>query len=378
MSLIYPSKAADVELAQPRLHAFVIGVANYPHMKGGAGAPALTPLGLGQVTTPLWTSLAIVNWLMTDYTHPDKSLGSIEFVASAGPADVVELNKAYAGVEPATMVNIVDAFERWQKRCASNPDNIAFFYFCGHGLQKAEQYLLAEDFGDPAVANAWKNSINFSATQVGMRACAAQTQFYFVDACRELPFALLNAISANGQTLMSASVGDSVNCSAVYYAAAKGAKAHGPRGGVSYFGQAVIGCLEGLAGISHRGRWIVTAASLSKSIPEVIEHYKKLYKLHLTCNSDVTGLETINVPGVGHVIALIDCTTAAASTHAVIKMTRKNIVYLSGLADPKPLVQIVEPGDWEVTVTFPSGAYPDHGPETCVLSPATFVGVNTP
>src|SRR5678815_4803298 len=56
MTLLSPDVEANIVTDKPRLHALVIGVADYPHLMNGSGALAGDPLGLGQVTTPQYTA----------------------------------------------------------------------------------------------------------------------------------------------------------------------------------------------------------------------------------------------------------------------------------------------------------------------------------
>jgi hypothetical protein len=378
MSLLFPDSESAIVADQPRLHAFVVGVAHYPHLNGGIpGQLALNPLGLGQVTTPRHTALAIANWLLHDYKHADKPLGSMELVLS--PSEQVPNSAGVqVGVESATFVNIESAFNRWVARCSTNKDNIAFLYFCGHGLQKVDQFMLPEDFGNPAIANAWRNCINFDAMRSGMRSCKAQTQLFFVDACREAPFGMLDQVNVNGQALISATLGDSVKCSAAYYATTQGKQAFGPANDVTYFGRAIMHCLNGLASTNAKGKWIVTTYSLSKSIGEVMQHYADRYGEPLDCNPDVSGLGVINEPGMAKVIASIGCSSDAANDVAEIELRRSGVSHKAAVNDVKPLIKEVEPGDWEVLVTFPAGQYPVQAPVQCVLMPAVFEGVNVP
>ena len=87
-------------------------------------------------------------------------------------------------IEDATMANIGAAFKRWYGRCHAQKANMALFYFAGHGISMISQFLLPADFGNPDEPDDWENCINFSDMQVGMAKCAAQTQMFFVDACR--------------------------------------------------------------------------------------------------------------------------------------------------------------------------------------------------
>ena len=377
MTLLSPDVEANIVTDKPRLHALVIGVADYPHLMNGSGALAGDPLGLGQVTTPQYTALRIIKWLREEYAFKNKPLGSIEAVLS--PAQVLpDANGAPVNVERATFSGIDAAFKRWVKRCSAHPDNTAFFYFCGHGLEKGEQFILPENFKDPAELDDWRNCINFDATRVGMKACKAQTQLFFVDACRETPFGMLTDIDVSGQKLINSKLGDAVKCSATYYATAEGKQAYGPQNDVTYFGQAVIHCLNGLASGYMDGKWTVDTYSLSKSLGQVMHHYAEKYREPLDCNPNVSGLGVINEPGKARVIARIKCSNDAATAAAEIEMRRNGVSHKAGVNDKKPLIQEVEPGDWEIIVTFPGGGFAAPTPFSRTLMPALFEGVEVP
>jgi len=377
MTLLYPALEAEVEVGQPRLHALIIGVADYPHLMGGGGVLAADPLGLGQVTTPRHTALEIVRWLTQDFRNAAKPLGSVELVLSPNQA-VPNSAGVATPVETATFDQIEAAFKRWTDRCSSNRDNLAFFYFCGHGLAKDDQFILPEDFKNPAFLDGWRNCINFDATRVGMRSCKAQTQIFFVDACRETPFGMLTDVDVEGRKLISSKVGDSVKCSATYYATTEGKQAFGPANGVTYFGQAVVHCFKGLASSNTAGKWTVDTYSLARSLGEVMRHYAEVYSQPLDCNPNVAGRGLIHEPGQARVIARIKCTTDAATAAAEIEMRRLGVSHKAGVNDPKPLIEEVEPGDWQIIVTFPGGEFPAPLPINTTLSPALFEGVEVP
>jgi hypothetical protein len=376
MTLLFPNTPAEV-VDQPRLHAIVIGVADYPHLNGGAGPPAADPLNLGQVTTPRYTALEIVRWLMEDYHNAGKPLGSVELVLS--PSEPVKNSAGVpTPVETATFDHIDQAFKRWVKRCSANQDNIAFFYFCGHGLAKDEQFILPENFKDPAELDTWRNCINFDTTRVGMRSCKAQTQVFFVDACRETPFGMLTEVDVEGRKLISSAVGDFVKCSATYYATTEGKQAFGPEKEVTYFGRAVVHCFKGVAASNSGGKWVVDTYSLAKSLGEVMRHYAEIYSEPLDCNPNVVGLGKIHEPPRGMVIARIKCSTAEATAAAAFEMRRLGVSHKAGVKDKKPLIKEVEPGDWEILVTFPEGQFQAPPPMNLTLSPALFEGVEFP
>jgi hypothetical protein len=377
MSLIFPKDGTAVETGKPRLHALVIGVADYPHLIDGTGKPAADQLGLRQITTSLHTAKAVTQWLLHGYNNPDRPLGSVETLIS--PAQkLADLGGAAVDVEAATFGQIKAAFSRWVKRCSSHPENIAFFYFCGHGLQKEQQYLLPQDFADPDLLSMWENCINFDKMRTGMQSCKAQTQLFFVDACRETPFGVLSQKNVDGQELISSTFTDSVKCSAAYMATTSGRQAFGPADDVTYFGQAVIACLDGIAAEFNMGKWGINAQTLGGRLGNVMRQYAEQFGQPLDCNPDVDGYGFIHSPAKGRTLASIRCSSQEATAAAEIELRRQGESYRAGLNDSKPLYRIVESGDWDVEVKFPANGFPAQTPVRCTLYPGTFEGVPIP
>ncbi len=377
MSLIWPDSEANVVTNQARLHAFVIGVADYPHLNGGSGPMANDPLGLTQVTTPQHTAPAMAEWLMNGHSNPACQLGSLEMLVS--PAVQIPVPAGgKAPADPAKMAEIKRSFAKWEKRCSSHADNIAFFYFCGHGLNKTDQFLLPEDFGDPALPNEWANCINFDWMRVGMRKCKAQTQIFFVDACRETPFGMLTQVNVGGDGLISASITDTVACSAAYYATTQGRQAYGPDNDVTYFGQAVLCCLKGVGGLKKGPKWVVDTYSLGNALGQVMAQLARRHALPLTCNPDVGGMARIHEPAAARVVAAVECSSPAANNVAEIILSRGATLIQSLLGQNKPIIEEVEAGDWTIDVRFPGGQYPVFPPQQYTFVPPVFEGVPVP
>jgi hypothetical protein len=378
MSLIWPATEQDIVTDQPRLHAFVLGVGDYPHLNGGIGPLAADPLGLSQITTPRYTAPAIVDWLLRTYRNPACPLGSVEMLVS--PQTQIDLpGGAQTSVVSATMSNIRQAFAAWHSRCNLHADNIAFFYFCGHGLSKGGQFLLPADFGNPALTKRWENCIDFDGLRVGMRSCAAQTQLYFIDACRETPFGLLTQLNVQGDPLIdTASFSDTVRCSAAYYATAQGLKAYGPANGPTYFGQAVLSCLNGVAGMNKQGKWIVDSYSMGNALGQVMAQLARRHNLPLTCHPDVSGMARIHEAQTPRVIAAIECTSEVANIAAEIELKNGAVQIQSGLGQARPLIEEVDAGDWNITIRFPGGQFPSPLVQRYILMPPVFEGVPVP
>jgi hypothetical protein len=376
MSLIWPNAEADVVANQPRLHALVVGVADYPHLNGGGGPPALDPLGLSQVTCPAVTAKEIARWLLSDYSNHPSALGSVELLLS--PHQVIERpDHQMIPAENATFDAIESAFNRWVKRCSSDPGNTAFFYFCGHGLNKVTQFLLPQDFGDPKWADPWRNCVDFDGLRVGMRSCKARTQLFFVDACRETPFGMLDQIAVTGQSLIKAKFSDSVDSSAAYYATTEGKRAFGPENDVTYFGRAVTSCLSGAGTVNTNGRWVVNTYSIGSALGLMMAHLGRRHALALSCNPNVSGMGSIHDPASPKVIASIRCTSRAADAAAEIVLQRGGDIRTSPVGDQRPLIAEILPGEWTIDVKFPGGQF-QNGSKLDTLIPPVYEGVPLP
>ncbi|MEA2863507.1 MAG: hypothetical protein QOC84_1463, partial [Bradyrhizobium sp.] len=93
-----------------------------------------------------------------------------------------------------------DAAWEWRTAASNNLEDITFFYFAGHGLQRSpeEGILVLADFAEPQTSKL-SRCVSFGEVRNGMALTdeiplIAQTQFYFVDACRVRPSDALNKL----------------------------------------------------------------------------------------------------------------------------------------------------------------------------------------
>jgi hypothetical protein len=189
MSFIQTSngcKAPDKN--NPGTHLFIIGVGEYTAFRNrlNSNLPlfrhSLDPPKLPSATQ---SALHMADWFIAHYNNPVAPLRSVEMVISPKQPDytIPEDNQSPAPVEEATIRNIQSGFIQWYQRCDAREDNIAVFYFAGHGLYCATQLLLAQDFlenyADPLEA-----AIDYDLTFHEMARCQAKHQIFFIDACR--------------------------------------------------------------------------------------------------------------------------------------------------------------------------------------------------
>jgi len=345
MSLYWPPFPVSPDAA-PRLHALVVGVGDYPHLDVNATRPAQLLNGLQPLTTTPLAAKSIARWLEQEYHNDDCPLGSIELLLS--PAETMARGSAAdVAVEAATMANVKAAFDRWFARCDADKRNIAFFYFAGHGVSNVRQFLLAGDFGNPAQPNGWENCVDFTGMKAGMSKCAAQTQVFFVDACRDTPVAVLLQRNPNGNPLVTSTFQDRVDVSAAYYAASEGKHAYGPDNAETYFCQALLTCLRGAAARRVNSRWRVDTAVLSSALSAVISNMATAYRLPLDNDCQAQKPVALHYPGEG---------SAQAERESSIHVVQGNLVLDSPVGDPRPLLRPIKTGDAQLDVTFSSYA----------------------
>jgi hypothetical protein len=355
MSLYWPDNDAQIDHSGPRLHAFIIGVGDYPHLVNGVPNAFHTNFGLQQLTTTILTAKRIAEWLLTKYDNSAVPLGSIEMFLSPAQ-DVKRPDGSTVPIEEATTANINAACRaRWiLQRSMPQPGGITLFYFAGHGLSfGGGQYLLPSDFADPA-GNKWDRCIDFSKTRAGMGHVKA-TQLFFVDACRETPIDVLTQANApTGVRLVDdATIFDFPDSEATYYAAAEGRQAFGPDDDITYFATAVIEACEGAAALKKQGVLAVDTFQLGNAIGQIVSSIASQLNKKLTCNPQPSGKPAVvHRPQSAYARTSIVCLTAQANQESVIKMTRGADLIQEPAGTKRPWFGRVSPGDWDLEVSF--------------------------
>lgn len=264
-------------------HVLAIGVGRYPHLLGGDGPPAPSPLGLQQLSSPPVSLRAISNWFLQPLISPgsagfeneDAPLGTLHAVASAPqPVEILTPSGQIAAAS-ATKSNIDAAFASWLQCLKKNPTNVGVFYFCGHGMIASEHYLLAEEFG--AGLNPWSAAFDISNTIRAVEREVGAALYFLIDACRDVSRELAMSLGANPQALMAADLAAGVRRSSltVISATGEGQRAFAPSGGlVSRFAAALIRALSGFAGTRQAGqaRWEVDGETLASAVRKLLEY----------------------------------------------------------------------------------------------------------
>lgn len=258
----------------PAIHALVIGVGGYDHLEGGVSQKKLERASrygnLGQLTSPPHSTWAFAEFLRTsradEWVAP---LGTVDLLISTAPGDD-DPGGTGGPYDRATRDAIQVAFDAWWDRCHSDPGNVAIFYFCGHGLQATNQVLLPCDFG--ATGNPWAQAIDLNRTRLAFRANRAETQLFFVDACREITTSNVEVSNPNAPPLREPEIRQPEYCryDLTIQATSRSQKAYGKPGAVSYFTQAILSAFDGGAARKQNGEWWVRSDLVASRIKEMV------------------------------------------------------------------------------------------------------------
>jgi hypothetical protein len=263
------------------MHALVAGVGAYTYLKGGVRPSAGWPGEyLGQLTSPPRSAEAVGRWLLRmQTTDPVKPLGSLEMVVSpslrlvTGPDDGARVD---VEVEAATLNRLQKSLDRWYKRCDSNQENVALFYFAGHGIQTDTLTLLMEDAGKNRL-RFFDQAFDFNGLYESMAWCGAEVQCYFVDACRTRP-EQDKWRKVKPRQLIHAEFKILYRDAPMIFSTVEGQAAYGRRGECTEFTTALLEALDrcGAERSMHEGTWQVTTESIGKAIRALLERGSQL------------------------------------------------------------------------------------------------------
>lgn len=259
MALIYNEKQEGT----PGTHVFIVGVGTYPHFPGHT---AETPEG--QIDSAANGALEIAGWFMKRFENPDAPLQTVRLLLSGEDQAAQAAERYKIGIEPATFLNVKAEYVAWMNDLASTEDNVAVFYFAGHGFGTEEmQCLLLEDYNqDPDSPT--DGALNYNNLVQSVRVNRKLNHgWFFVDACRQ---ANLEDVARNewGRKLNTkmTPLGGPTSCLQLF-SAAPGEEALGEEGKVTFFAAALAEALEknGYARGAHGG-WVVQIGTLQTAV----------------------------------------------------------------------------------------------------------------
>jgi hypothetical protein len=265
--------------ANPGVHALVIGVSAYPFLADGATAVP-DPWGMGQLTSTAASAFKMFEWLKRTAKQLPVPLATCRVLLSPSAQE-----SSLKGVaDEATVNNVLAAANDWRKDAGTNRDNVTFFYFAGHGVQRTKEdaVMCLRDFLEP-LGSSLRNAIDLATLRAGMSPSAtrpdiARTQFYFVDACRAQPTELAQFEPLETTAVFNKDLsGEDDRCSPIFYASVSNHLAAAIPGVQTMFSQALFECLEGDAGDSlgddAQGdpMWGVSVGGLNRGLTKKVE-----------------------------------------------------------------------------------------------------------
>jgi hypothetical protein len=366
--------------AGPGTHALVIGVGTYRYLED-SNRPRVKNLQLGSLTSPPESAGRMADWLLEELHNQKAPLRSLELLLSApsrryrSPSGRID-----ADVEPATTDNVVRAWDRWFKRCNLHEDNAAFFFFCGHGTAKGRRLaLLLEDFGE-AEERMFENAVAFDASHDGfMTQCRARAQWFFADACRQVPYEALEREKAEGRTLTETINTQSSGVDAPrYFATPPTNPAYGVSGQATAFTQALLASLRGAGGSADRrlDKWVIRAESLHNGIRETMRAVQRSLKTpddqKPTLGGERTGESFIHVFDRPPLVPLtISLDPAAAHDSAELYVASED-ASVKQRRPPGPGPWDAEPvplGNYTGGALFPRGDFTDYKSDPFLVMP---------
>jgi hypothetical protein len=375
MTLIYGEMTQDANDG-PRTHVLIIGVGAYKHLPGGSEERSDLSYGLGQLSSPVLSALALAEWIVEDF-NPVAPLGSVELLVS--PSQNFSTPKIGSEqIEIATLDAIKKSFDRWDARCNTHRDNIAVFYFCGHGLSLQTLVLLPCDFG--ADSNEWNHAIDFRKTYRAMSQNKAFTQCYILDTCQQGTLDLLNESEFGGQSLKRSTVvgGYYSRTALVLEAATRGRRAFAEKNKISYFTETLLDALKGKAASKQSGgSWAVDTDTLGKSVTQLLakRSAELPVEIQLTPRAVVefAGNRLLHVlSGPPLVDTSIECDPDYINSYASFYIRNRWQQY-----DRPPRhgmwMQQVTAGSYDVGVEFPDARYTNHMFEEEFIMPPLYL-----
>jgi hypothetical protein len=270
----------QIEQQGPATHAIVIGVGDYPHLKGGKGPLFSGHENMGQLDSAPRSARDFAEWLIGEngYHDPARPLASLRLLLSEKKGILgrgTKFKNSRTGkniaVPEATLEEVGAAVLEWAGDLNKNEDDLGIFFFSGHGIMVGvEQILLLSDFGNPGL-NTRGAAIRFNPFRNGMNKVAARQQCYFLDACRAYTDAFADAQGARGENFIDPDPSIRFSRFAaqpVFNATVEGASAYGRDGEPSLFAQALLQALKG-GGTDNRHPpydWRIEVGHLNEAI----------------------------------------------------------------------------------------------------------------
>jgi hypothetical protein len=343
-----------------------------------------TTFSLRQTRTPATAAFAFARWLRSSYRNPSAPLGTIRLLLSPSAFErerIRGLAEVADAVRSATRDEVAEAVDAWFADCATNRDHVAILYASGHGIQISKDeggIVLLEDFARRPTAKL-EHTLNVQRVRAGMAGeQMAQTQLYFVDACRVRPGELVDARDLQDGVGIDRPYEGAADCSAVFFGAAPSTEALGKPGRGTFFGRALLDCLRGYAANDYlvENRWVITTTSLIRALPARLHELTEPFGAvqHPTPGGQIPDvvIHTLSKPPPAELTLTLSPPEAAGCARARL-LDRNSVEVFSGRRFDPAIVAKVQAGIYtlDVAIDPPTPPYSNRLLPVAALSPSS-------
>ena len=266
------------KLSAPGTHVLIIGVSEYLHFEDGREPTANGQLmGMEQLGSAARSGSEFAAWVLNEYTCKRAPLSSLRVLLSPSPGERIDPAAPSLGaILPATRANVEKELKGFKDACDTHTNNVAIVYVAGHGIQltRPGSIVLLHDIGSTSHLNILDGAIDMETIHDAMdHPNTAQTQFWFVDSCREPPTIARRFSSMAGALSLSVPNGRA-RASLIFYGAITGKQAYERINGPTLFSEALEWCLEGGGAVGpddSTNNWHISVASLFKALPKRVK-----------------------------------------------------------------------------------------------------------
>lgn len=239
--------------AKGRTHALIIGTSKYRWLpkQGQPKTPGRETLDLHEVDICATSALNFATWLRDKFQNKNAPLATIRLCVNPSDEEyqkvpgMKELKPECIGTtRKAILENLVE----WQKDCENNPGGIAILYASGHGISRAKEQslILLEDFADDVQVFTYSIDIGRNRTAM-VGGHMPKTQLYFADACRLPEDTKFDGLGEGASLPQPKNPPPDERSAPIFYSALPGMAALGVKQKGTFFMQALVECLDGLA-----------------------------------------------------------------------------------------------------------------------------------
>jgi hypothetical protein len=358
------------------VHALLIGVSDYPNLRDDV--PASRTFGLEPLESAAATVVRMAEWLESHRGLAGRPLGSI-VVLSAPSLVECEDPAILQRSAPCSHGDFMREVAAWRSRASQDPDDLAFFYFAGHGVQRKQRdhVLLLQDFGEdpgPALGHTFDTSELLDGMAITDDfPCMAREQLYVFDACRmsleeftryakQQPPQFWDWIEPSNEQRQARS-------RPVIHTATDGRESFGISGEQSVFSDALLRCLDGSAAWEDgeyddgRLRWTVSILSLLDGLPIELADSNEVFGTSQRHDSDGIShnlvLCEVDPPPPAEIsVALRPDRACAEATLELLDDADDLVVRIEPPVNPHPFVDTFEAGYYTVRARYEPDGQP--------------------